>query len=139
LRVLDLNHPDLTELTLVHHGARLAHHRIAAVVVGQCKQAAAAAHGLDQRMGIGQRGGHGLVANHVNADFQKRLGYRRVQVVGRDDCHHVNAILARTLSLGHCGKVGIAALGCNVQPGRAGRAARRVGRERARHQGVSII
>ncbi len=124
LRVFGLHHADLAQFTGGDHLARLAHHRVAAVVVRQCEQLAAAPDHFGQRQRVGQVAGQRLVADDVDAGLQEGRGDARVQMVRRDDRDHVDAVLALRLGLGHRGEVGVGALRRDVQLGRAGRGAR---------------
>ena len=97
LRVFDLDHADRAQLALGHHLASLPYQRIAGVVVGHGKQEAGAAHHLGQVASVFKSGGEWLVANDVNAGFEKCLRRRVVQMVWSDDGHGVNAIFSLRL------------------------------------------
>ena len=92
LHVFHLHQADVAQLAVGHHGARLAHQRVAAVVVGQAKHPAGVLHALAQLLGLGQGVGHGLVADDVKALGQRRHGIGEVAVVGRHDGHHVGTV-----------------------------------------------
>ena len=131
LRIFGLHDADVAELALRDHLARLPHHRIGGVVVGQHEHLAGL---LDQRrelLGIGEVGGQRLVADDVDAGFEKRLGRRIVHVVRRHDRHRLDAVGALRLGLGHFGEGAVAAR--RIEPELGGRrlGALRVGRQRA--------
>ena len=84
-----------------HPRARLAHHRVAGVVVGQPEHQTGAPHGVDQVERVVDRGGHRLVADHVDAGLEERLGGGMVDVVRGDDRDHVDAVVARRLLRRH--------------------------------------
>ena len=83
--------------------ARLPHHGIAGVVVGQDEHPASRLDPARQLQGLGQGRGQRLVADHVEASFQECRRDRQVQVIGRDDRDHVDGVGAATLPLGHLG------------------------------------
>ena len=139
LRVLDLHHPELAERARLDPLARLAHHREARVVVGQAEHQARAPDRLDQVERVRDRGGHRLVADHVDAGLEEGLGGRVVDVVGGDDRHHVDRIGARHLLRGHLGEAAIGALRPDPELGRRRFGALRIGAQRTRHQLVAVV
>ena len=88
---------DRAELARAHPLARLAHQRVAGVVVGQAEHEAGAPHRPHQVERVVDRGGHRLVADHVDAGLEERLGGRMVDVVRGDDRDRVDAVVARRL------------------------------------------
>ena len=109
LGVLGLHDPHRAELPVGHHLPGLPDHRVAGVIVGQREDAARLVHQLGELARVLERRGHRLVADDVDAAIEERLGGREVDVVGRDDRHHVDPVLAARLALGHLGKVAVAA------------------------------
>ena len=97
LRVFDLHYPDRAQLAVGHHLASLPYQRIAGVVVGHGKEDAGTAHHLGQVASVFKSGGEWLVANDVNASFEKCFCRRVVQMVRCDDGHGVNAIFSLRL------------------------------------------
>ena len=112
---------------------------MAGVVVGQPEHQTGAPHGLHQVERVLDRGGHRLVADHVDAGLEERLGDRMVEVVRGDDRDHVDAVVARRLLRRHLLEAAVGALGrdpklCGRRPG-----ALRLGAERARDQLVAVV
>ena len=139
LRVLRLDHADRAELARADPLARLAHQRVAGVVVGQAEHEAGAPHRPHQVERVVDRGRHRLVADHVDAGLEERLGGGMVDVVRGDDRDRVDAVVARRLLLRHLLEAGIGALGRDPQlrgrrPGPC-----RIGAERARDQLVAVV
>ena len=139
LRVLRLDHADRAQLARADPLARLAHQRVAGIVVGQAEHEAGAAHRPHQVERVVDRGGHRLVADHVDAGLEERLGGGMVDVVRGDDRDRVDAVVARRLLLRHLLEAGIGALGRDPQlrgrrPGPC-----RIGAERARDQLVAVV
>jgi hypothetical protein len=50
-----------------------------------------------------------LVADHVDAGFEECGGYRRMEMIRRDDGHHLDAIRPRGFGARHLAVVGIRA------------------------------
>ncbi|CTQ77719.1 hypothetical protein LAX5112_05028 [Roseibium alexandrii] len=101
LRVFDLNDPDCSKIAVLDHLPRLTDHRIAGVIVRENKQGRRGLGRFGQLFGVCQRGGHRLVADHVNAAFQKRLGSRIVNMVRRHDGNRFDPVLQPCLPFGH--------------------------------------
>ena len=139
LHVLGVHQADFAQIARRHHGPGLARHGVAAVVVGQRKQAVAGAHAGHQRLRVSQCRGQRLVANHVDAGLQKSLRHGRVQVVGRDDGDRVDAIGSIRFRLRHGAVVAVSAVRRDVQLGGAGAGALGVGRQGAGHQFVAVV
>ena len=97
------------------HLACLPDHGIAGVVVGQHEHAAGLVHEFGELACILKRGGQRLVADDVNAAFKECLRGRKMHVVGRDDRHCVDPVLAPRLALGHLGEVGVTAARINPE------------------------
>ena len=93
LVVLDHHLAHLADRAGGHQRARLAHHRVAAVVVGHAEHAAAALDGAQQVLGLFAGVDQRLVAHDVDARLGEGLGHRMVQVVGRDDGDEVDALV----------------------------------------------
>ena len=139
LHVLGVYQTNISQIARRHHGPGLAGHGVAAVVVGQRKQAVAGAHAGHQRLRVGQRRGQRLVANHVDARLQKSLRHGRVQVVGRDDGDRVDAVGALRFSLCHGAVVAVGTVGRDMQLGRAGAGALGVSRQGAGHKFIAVV
>ena len=139
LHVLGVYQPDLAQIARRHHSPGLARHGVAAVVVGQRKQAVAGAHAGHQRLRVGQRGGQRLVANHVDSGLQKSLRHGRVQVVGGDDGDRVDAVGPFRLRLRHGAVIAVRAVEGDMQLGGTGAGALGVGRQGAGHQFIAVI
>ena len=139
LRVLDLHHAQLAELARLDPRARLAHHRMAGVVVGQAEHEAGAAHGPHEVERVVERGGQRLVADDVDAGLEEGLGGRVMDVVRRDDRHDVDAVVARGLLRRHLREAAIGALRRDPKLCRRGPGARRIGAQRARDQLVAVV
>ena len=81
-----------SELTVRHHFARLADHRVAGVVERHEEFAPPRGGQRDQRLRVGQRGRQRLVADHVDARLQEGRCDRRMQMVGRHDDDRLDAV-----------------------------------------------
>ncbi len=100
LRILDDHLADLAELAFLDHVARLLHQRIAGVIVRQPVDQAALLHDGGEFLRFLQVQRGGLVAQHMEAVFQRHLGRREVHVVRRDDGDEVHALIHRQCGLG---------------------------------------
>ena len=105
LRIFHLHHPQLAQFARRHHLARLAHHRIAGIVMGQDEQRLRALRRLQHPLGLGQRRGQRLVTDHVDAAFQEFPRRRVMHVVGGDDRHRLDPLFQPRLALRHGGKI----------------------------------
>ena len=101
LRVFRLNDADLAQIACRHHGPRLADHRIAGVIMGEDEKRLGLGDAGRQRLRILQRGGQGLVADHMDALGQERLRGSSMDVVGRDNRDRLDPVLAGGFGLGH--------------------------------------
>ena len=139
LDVLGLHEPNGPELALGHHLPRLPDHGVAGIVVRQHEDAARLLDQFGELARILEGRGHRLVADDVDAAIEERLGRREVDVVGRDDRHRVDPVLAPRLALGHLGEVAVAARRIEAQL--LARGLRLLGRggERAGHQLVAPV
>ena len=105
--VLQVDHADVAEHPLLHHGGHLVHQRMAGEAVGDAD---------DQALGIGKGGDlvalrHGkeerLLADHVQPGFEAGLGDLVVGEVGRGDGDHLDPVGALRLRGDQCLVVGI--------------------------------
>jgi hypothetical protein len=110
LGILGLHDADRAQPAGFHHLARLPDQRIAGIVVGEQELGAVLRLHLGQRLRILERRGERLVADHVDAGLEEGLGRADMHVVGRDDRHHLDAVLARRLGAGHLLVAGIDAV-----------------------------
>ncbi len=85
------------ELARADHRARLPHHGVAGVVVGDAEDRALCRHAGDQRIGLLARVDQRLVAHHVEAGLDEGPRHRVVHMVGRDDRDEVDALAGRPL------------------------------------------
>ncbi len=94
---------------------------------------------LGQLLGLSQRGRERLVADHVDALPQERLGDREVHVIRRHDRDRLDAVLQPRLSARHLLEIAVGAVlaQAELEPGRLG--ALGLGRERARDQLVLVV
>ncbi|MNS82696.1 hypothetical protein D3C72_1164470 [compost metagenome] len=91
------------------------HHRIAGVVVREDEQCIGLVGHLLQLFGVFQIGGQRLVADDMDAALQKRLRCRIMHMVGGNDRHRLDAILAQRFLFGHFLERTIATLGIEPQ------------------------
>ena len=82
LQVFHLHQAQLAQRPALDPLARLAHHRVAGVVVGQRQQQAGLGGQRLQLAGVGTAGGQRFVADHRDAGLQEGGGHRHRQVVG---------------------------------------------------------
>ena len=139
LHVLDLDHADLAQLTLRHHGARLAHHGITGVVVCQAEHAPRRLHLLVQLLGLGQGVGHRLVADDVETQAQGLHREREMAVIGRHDGHHLCAIGGCRLRSEEPHATGMTAFGCQADVPAGGERCFGVGRQRGCDQFIPVV
>ena len=99
LRIFDDDLADLAELAGGDHLARLLHERVAGVVVGEAVEQAGLFHELAELLRLGEIEGRGLVAEDVEAVFERHLRRRKVHVVRRDDDDEVHALVRRQARL----------------------------------------
>jgi hypothetical protein len=92
-----------------------------------------------QRLRLLKRRRQRLVADHVDAGFEEGGGDRRVQMVGRDDDHCLDAVRPCRLGLRHGAVVGIATLRRDADLGGGGRGIVRIRRQRAGDQRDLIV
>ncbi len=97
LHVLDLDELDRPEQTVGHHGSRLAHHRIARVVVGQAEDQPGLHSRVEHLDGFVERVGDRLVADDVEPVAQRVERVSVVAVVRGHDRDDVGAVGARGL------------------------------------------
>ncbi len=90
--------------------ARLPDQGIAGVIVGEEESGAVLGLDLLQGVGVIDRGGEGLVADHMDARFEKSLGGGEMHVIGRDDRHRFDAVLVGRFGAGHFGEIGVDAV-----------------------------
>ena len=123
----------VAELALLHHLARLPHHRIAGVVVREREDLAGFFDELGELLRLPQRRGQRLVADDVDAALQEGLRDGEVHVVRRDDGDRLDAVLQPRLALRHLLE---RAVGSGPRAGRARgrRPWRAPGRRRARRR-----
>ncbi|MNM43522.1 hypothetical protein D3C81_544020 [compost metagenome] len=82
--------------------------------MGQYQLLFATLHRLGQLQRLGIAVAQRLVADDVDAGVKKRGRHRRMQIIGGDDSHHIDAVFARRLFLRHLVKIVIAALWVEV-------------------------
>ena len=111
LHILQMDLPDGAQLAALHHVARLAHHRVAGVAVGDAELQAGGLHLVRQPLRGRQVGGQRLVADDVKARIQRRHADIEMAVVGRHDGQHIDAVGARRLGLDQVLPGAVAALG----------------------------
>ena len=111
LRILDLDHAQPAEPAVRHHGPGLADHGVGRVVVGQHEHPPGPLHQPHQLLRVRDAGGQRLVAQHVDAGLEERPCGRQVQMVGRHDRDHVDAVRAAPFLLRHLGEGGVGPLG----------------------------
>src|SRR5690606_10995756 len=95
LRVVDDDLAYLPERTLAYEVARLFHHGVPRVVVSERKDDVMLLRESTQLLRLLDGERHRLVANDVKARLDKRLGDRKVRVVGCDDGDKVDALVGR--------------------------------------------
>ena len=130
LRIFDLNEPDVAERAAAHHRPRLPHQRVARVVMRQHENEPGSADLRGQIPRFIERGGQRLVADHVDAGFEKGADRRGVHVVRCHDGNRFDAVGPCGFRLRHNGEVVVAA--CGVEAQRQGRPGRLLGRGRQR-------
>jgi hypothetical protein len=81
--------------------AHPAHQRVAGVIVGEREDEARLLHRGLHLLGFREAHRQRLVADHMNAGFEKRISRARVHVVRRNDGHRFDAVLACRLRLRH--------------------------------------
>ena len=115
LRIFHLHHANRTQFAIGHHLARLPHHGMTGVVVGDCEQKAGAADGCCQIESVFESGGERLVADYVNASVEKRLRRRIVQMVRSDDRNDINPVFAGCLRRRHFSKTAVGSIRRDVE------------------------
>ena len=100
LRIFDDDFADFADLAGFDHVARFFDERVAGVVVREAVEQAGLFHEGAKLFGLGEIEGRGLVAEHVEAVFERHLGRREMHVVRRDDGDEVHALVLGQLGLG---------------------------------------
>ena len=121
LNVGGMNNPNVADVAACDHFAGLPHHRISGVIKRDREDKPLGASEVDQFLRLRHRRRERLVADHVDAGLEKRLGDGVMEMVGRDDHHCLDAVRPRRLARGHFAEVGIDAIGGKAEIG-AGRA-----------------
>ena len=129
----------MPELARRDHLARLPDHGVAGVVERHDELALPRPRQRHQRLGLGERRRQRLVADHVDAGFEEGGGDRRVQMVGRDDDHGLDAVGPGRFGARHLAVVGIAAVGGESDLGRRRRGILRIGGQRAGDQRDLVV
>lgn len=139
LDVSAVHRHDAAEFARCHHFARLPRHGVTGVV--QCDEEAALLgfRQRHQRLSFGKRRRQRLVADDVDAGFQKSSGDRRTQMGGRDDDHRLDAVRPRRFGLCHRMVVSIAALRRDADLGGRCRGVFGIRRQRTRHQRDLVV
>ncbi len=130
LYVAGMHRNDAAELARRDHFAGLADHCVAGVVEGDQKFTLELFRQSDQRLGVGERRRQRLDADDVDPGLEEGGSDRRVQVIGRDDHHGLDAVGPSRLGARHLAIVGLGAFGGDTDLGRGCRGVVRIGRER---------
>ncbi len=129
LRVFHLHYAERPERAFFDHGARLPDHGVAGVIMGQAEDEAGFGLQRHQRFGLFAAHGHRLVADDVEAEFQRQLCDGKVQVVRGDDRDGVDLIRPRGLAFEHLRVALVNPLSCEAERLAGGDGPRRVGGE----------
>ena len=132
---------DLAQVALQHHFSGLPHHRVAGVVVRDGEHHARLVDRVGQLLGLGQVEGHRLVANDVEAGFDRRLGDFKMGVVRRGDREKVDPLVGRQLGFAFDQFLvgAVRPFGRNVVVSGRRFCLFRVARQRPCHQGGAIV
>ena len=98
---------DVTQIAARHHGACVAHQRIAGVAVVHRADPILRARDADDLPGFRQRRGQRLLAQYIEACFEKGARDLEMRCVGRSDGHQRQAVGVRLLRFQHLPPVAI--------------------------------
>ena len=137
--VLHLDQADRAQLARADHLARLPHQRIAGVAVGDGEHEPGPAREPQKIEGVLELSGERLVADDVDAKLEEGPRDRVMARVWRHDRHHLDAVLARRLALGHLLPAAVPAFGLDLERGGEVAAPSGVGGKDARYQRITSV
>src|SRR4029079_17277291 len=92
LHIFDVDHPDIAEVTVADHGARLTDEWKTSVVEGLAEDSPGSLYARDKIERVGEPGTERLVGNDVEAGVERRDCQRVVAIVRRHDRHDLHAV-----------------------------------------------
>ncbi len=137
LRILDVDEPHIAQHALLDQRPRMPHERIARVRIRDREHEPFLAREPGKRLAFIERHRERLVADHMDAGFEKRRRDPRMQMIRRNDRNRVDAVIACGFRRGHLAKVRIAARQADAR--RTRRRAFGIGRQRPRNKLEAIV
>ena len=136
LQILHQHLPNRPHLAALEQMPRVPDHRIARIVMRQSKHAARPFHHTHQSFRLLQRERHRLIANHMEARFQKRFRRPEMHVIRRHNTDEIDPLIRRQSSLrrSHSLIVFIGACRADVQPRRRSQRIRLIAAEHTSDQ-----